>query len=153
MNALLLPPETYQRYAQKTLGTKTVLSRGVTGKTYCITFPISDRGQRKKNGDQIFTWVCHRQPSNKAGSVKVYGQRKFAHYCQHNWLPVFCLVLMALCRLSVTSTTFRRSNLFSRSIGEGNCLIRFCWIFLANICKSKGKFDMFCILSCISIVA
>ena len=30
-------------------------------------------------------------------------------------------------------------------------LIRFCWIFLTNISKLKGKFDIFCILSGISI--
>ena len=43
----LLPHETYQRYVQKILGTKTILSRGMTGKTSLRNF--SDFPHRKKN--------------------------------------------------------------------------------------------------------
>ena len=35
-------------YVQKTLGTKTILSRGETGKSYCATFSISNTGKKKK---------------------------------------------------------------------------------------------------------
>ena len=51
--AFLLPPETYQKFAPKTLRTKTILSRGVTGKTYCATFPFSNTGEKEKKKKTI----------------------------------------------------------------------------------------------------
>ena len=57
-----VPSETYQRYAQKTLGTKTILSRRVT------KFPFADAEKNKiKNGEMLlqFCLDCHIwQPSN-----------------------------------------------------------------------------------------
>ena len=71
-------PSNLTKYAQKTLCTKTPLSRGVTGKTFTDTekntkknkteiYPFSDWVWQpsKNNNLPIFRLVCHRQPSKK----------------------------------------------------------------------------------------
>ena len=120
MNAFLLPPETYQRYAQKTLGTKTVLSRGVTGKTYCVTFPFSDRGQRKKKTEiKLSPGFATGSPVIKPAQWRYTDKEDLRTIVNTSGSPCFASFSWryADCQWQVL---LRRSNLFSRFIGGGN---------------------------------
>ena len=80
-------PSNLTKYAQKTLCTKTPLSRGVTGKTFTDT---EKNTKKKKTGLYPFSdWDCHRQPSNNrevkcnnAVLSNVHTLRAFRSCCQ-----------------------------------------------------------------------
>ena len=87
-------PSNLTKYAQKTLRTKTPLSRGVTGKTFTDT---EKNTKNKKTEIYPFSdWDCHRQPSNKEKNVGftmlvvgLFGKRqKRAHLFLH-FLPKY----------------------------------------------------------------
>ena len=57
--AFLLSPDTYQKYAHMTLTKKTLLSRGVSGKTYRATFQRKRKRKRKKTTNPCSGWEFH----------------------------------------------------------------------------------------------
>ena len=65
-------PSNLTKYAQKTLCTKTPLSRGVTGKTFTDT----EKNTKKKKTEiyPFSDWDCHRQPSKNHTTM-------FSSYC------------------------------------------------------------------------